>query len=49
MWTIKWKNKKTGDTGSGLYLHDRDVAQKISDISEAQNPQYERWVAEEEP
>ena len=49
MYTIKWENKETGDTGSGLYLQDRTVAQKISAISEAQNPQYRRWVVEEEP
>ena len=49
MFTIKWRNRATGAEGSGLYLHDRDVAQKICDISIEQNPGLERWVAEEEP
>jgi len=49
MFTIKWRNKKTGDEGAGLYLHDRVIAQKICDVSIRQNPEYERWVAEEEP
>lgn len=49
MFTIKWRNRDTGTEGSGLYLHDRDIAQSICNVSIGQNPDLERWVAEEEP
>ena len=49
MFTIKWRNRTTGAEGSGLYLHDHAVAQKICNVSIEQNPGLERWVTEEEP
>jgi len=49
MYTIKWRNKETDETGSGLFLHDQAIAQKICDISNANDPCHERWVEEGEP